>query len=141
LAAALVARRMAQLLGVGKALASSITLLSLGMLFIPLAQLGQSVVVLTLFLFVSQLNWYDIIQLSLRQTITPDRLQGRMNATMRTIVWGTIPIGALFGGVLGSTLGVVQTIVVGGVVSLLSVLWIILGPVFGIREGPTTANA
>ena len=38
---------------------------------------------------------YHINQVSLRQTITPDRLLGRMNASMRFIVWGTIPIGAL----------------------------------------------
>jgi hypothetical protein len=93
-----------------------------------------------LFLFVSQLNWYDILQLSLRQTITPDRLQGRMNATMRTMVWGTIPIGAFLGGVLGSTLGVVETIVLGGLVSVLSVVWIVLGPVLGIKEAPMTAS-
>jgi MFS family permease len=141
LVGALVARRMAQLLGVGRALASSTTLLSLGMLCTPLAQLGQPFVVLTVFLFVSQLNWYDIIQLSLRQSITPDRLQGRMNATMRTIVWGTIPIGAFLGGVLGSTLGVVETIVAGGFVSLLSVGWIVIGPVFRIREAPAPASA
>jgi predicted MFS family arabinose efflux permease len=64
-----------------------------------------------------------------------------MNATMRTIVWGTIPIGAFLGGVLGSTLGVVETIVVGGFVSLLSVSWIVIGPVFRIREAPAPASA
>jgi MFS family permease len=140
LVGALIARRMGQLLGVGRALASSAALLGFGMLCIPLAQLGQPAVVLALFLFVSQLNWYDILQLSLRQTITPDRLQGRMNATMRTMVWGTIPIGAFLGGVLGSTLGVVETIVLGGLVSVLSVVWIVLGPVLGIKEAPMTAS-
>ncbi len=44
---------------------------------------------------------YNVNQVSLRQAITPDRMLGRMNATMRFIVWGTIPIGALVGGVLG----------------------------------------
>ena len=34
---------------------------------------------------------YNINQVSLRQAITPDRLQGRMNATMRFLVWGTMP--------------------------------------------------
>ena len=37
----------------------------------------------------------------LRQAITPPRMQGRMNATMRFIVWGTIPLGAIIGGALG----------------------------------------
>ena len=30
---------------------------------------------------------------------------GRMNATMRLIVWGTIPVGALIGGILGTVAG------------------------------------
>ena len=41
---------------------------------------------------------WNINQVSLRQAITPPRMQGRMNATMRFIVWGTIPLGAILGG-------------------------------------------
>ena len=46
---------------------------------------------------------YNITQVSFRQGLTPERLLGRMNATMRFFVWGTIPLGAFLGGVLGST--------------------------------------
>ncbi len=45
---------------------------------------------------------YNVNQVSLRQAITPERMLGRMNATMRFIVWGTMPIGSLVGGVLGA---------------------------------------
>ena len=38
---------------------------------------------------------YNITQVSLRQAITPERIQGRMNSVMRFIVWGTIPLGSL----------------------------------------------
>ncbi len=48
---------------------------------------------------------YNINQVSLRQAITPERLQGRMNAAMRWIVWGTIPLGALLGGAIGQWIG------------------------------------
>ena len=48
---------------------------------------------------------YNIDQVSLRQAITPLRLQGRMNATMRFLVWGTMPLGGLLGGTLGDTFG------------------------------------
>jgi MFS family permease len=47
---------------------------------------------------------YNIQQVSLRQTITPERRQGRMNATMRFLVWGTIPLGSLVGGALAATI-------------------------------------
>ncbi len=72
---------------------------------------------------------YNITQVSLRQAITPDRVQGRMNATMRTIVWGTIPIGSLLGGILAGGIGVPTTIVIGGFISMLAAGWILAGPI------------
>jgi Mg/Co/Ni transporter MgtE len=66
---------------------------------------------------------------SLRQAITPNRVQGRMNATMRTIVWETIPIGSLVGGILAGVIGVVPTIVIGGFIALLAAGWILAGPI------------
>ena len=72
---------------------------------------------------------YNITQVSLRQAITPDRVQGRMNATVRTIIWGTIPIGAFIGGIIGTVYGVLPAIYVGIAVSLLSGVWILAGPI------------
>src|SRR5262249_11031553 len=40
---------------------------------------------------------YNVNQVSFRQGLTPDRLLGRMNATMRFLVWGTLPLGGLIG--------------------------------------------
>lgn len=48
---------------------------------------------------------YDVNQFSLRQAVTPLRLQGRVNATMRTLIRGTLPLGALLGGILAGYLG------------------------------------
>jgi len=72
---------------------------------------------------------YNITQVSLRQAITPNRVQGRMNATMRTIVWGTIPIGSLVGGILAGVIGVVPTIVIGGFIAMLAAGWVLAGPI------------
>ena len=65
---------------------------------------------------------WNINQVSLRQAITPPRMQGRMNATMRFIVWGTMPIGAILGGVLGTWIGLHATIIVGALGGLVSFL-------------------
>jgi MFS family permease len=69
---------------------------------------------------------YNITQVSLRQAITPQRIQGRMNSVMRFLVWGTIPLGALTGGALGSTIGLRETLFVGAGGGLVSALPIIL---------------
>ena len=75
-------------------------------------------------------------QVSYRQAICPPRLQGRMNSVMRFIVWGTIPLGALSGGILGSTVGLRETILIGAIGTGLSVLWIIFSPQRHLREMP-----
>jgi MFS family permease len=79
---------------------------------------------------------YNIIQVSYRQAICPPRLQGRMNSVMRFIVWGTIPIGALVGGALGSWVGLRETIVIGGIGGSLSILFIVFSPQRHLRDMP-----
>lgn len=79
---------------------------------------------------------YNITQVTYRQAICPPRLQGRMNSVMRFIVWGTIPIGTLAGGALGSWVGLRETMVIGAVGSGLSFLWIVFSPQRHLREMP-----
>jgi predicted MFS family arabinose efflux permease len=55
---------------------------------------------------------------------------------MRFMVWGTIPLGGLVGGVLGTTIGLRETIVVGAIGGGLSFLWILLSPQRHLREMP-----
>ena len=133
---ALLATWVARKLGIGPTLGISIAVGGIALLATPLALLGAPVLVLASLGLIENLTGpiYNISQVSLRQAITPDRVQGRMNASMRTIVWGTIPIGAFIGGILGTAIGLVPTILLGGIVSLLASLWIFLGPVIRLRE-------
>ena len=48
---------------------------------------------------------WTIINTTLRQQLTPDRMLGRMNAAFRTISWGIVPFGAAFGGITARFLG------------------------------------
>ena len=143
LVGAFLASWVARTLGLGTTLGLSILVGGLVTLATPLALLGAPAIVLSVLGFVGNLMVpvYNINQVSLRQSITPDRVQGRMNATMRTIVWGTIPIGAFVGGILGTSIGVVQTIVLGSLVSALAALWIFLGPVRRLKEQPAPVPA
>ena len=79
---------------------------------------------------------YNIAQVSLRQAITPERIQGRMNSVMRFIVWGTIPLGSIAGGALASQIGLKQTLIVGGVGCCLPFLPVLFSPVRSVREMP-----
>jgi MFS family permease len=79
---------------------------------------------------------WNINQVSLRQAITPLRMQGKMNATMRFIVWGTIPLGAISGGFLGGIIGLHNTIWVAAIGSLFAFLPVALSSVRHIVEMP-----
>jgi predicted MFS family arabinose efflux permease len=79
---------------------------------------------------------YNINQVSLRQAITPDRVQGRMNASTRFIVWGTIPLGSLMGGALGDAIGLWPTLAAMATCSLVAPLWILFSPVRRLKEQP-----
>jgi MFS family permease len=61
---------------------------------------------------------WNVVTVSLRQRITPDRLLGRMNAAYRLVGWGTMPIGALLGGVLAEALGLRPTFLVAAGITL-----------------------
>jgi hypothetical protein len=84
---------------------------------------------------------YNINQVSLRQAITPEAMSGRMNATMRWFVWGTMPIGSIIGGIIGETLGVRAAIFIGGAGASLAFIPLLFGPVWRIKEMPTTEEA
>ncbi len=61
---------------------------------------------------------WNIPTVSFRQTITPDHLLGRLNSVYRLLAWGTMPIGALVGGLLAEAFGLRAVFVVMGVFTL-----------------------
>jgi MFS family permease len=48
---------------------------------------------------------WNVVAVSLRQRITPDRILGRINSSYRLVAWGTRPLGAAAGGLLAELLG------------------------------------
>lgn len=68
---------------------------------------------------------YNINQVSYRQALTNVSMQGRVNATIRTFVWGTLPVGALVGGYLGGVAGIPTTMAVGATICGLAALWLV----------------
>lgn len=65
---------------------------------------------------------WNVITVSLRQRITPDRLLGRLNSCYRLLAWGTIPLGAAAGGMLAQWFGLRMVFVVMTGLTLLSFL-------------------
>jgi predicted MFS family arabinose efflux permease len=83
---------------------------------------------------------YNITQVTFRQRITPPRLLGRMNASIRFVVWGVMPIASLAAGALGTWLGIIPTMWIGALGQLASAVFVATGPFWAMRQLPTSAE-
>lgn len=145
---AVLADRAARWVGEGRAVALSavawVPAMALTPLAAPLSHVGVPPAVtlvvgggIATFLIVV----YNVAQVSFRQRLCPPPLLGRMNASVRFIVWGIMPFGGLLGGYLGAHLGVQPTLWVAVVISGLSTLPVLLSPLVRLRELPGAETA
>lgn len=139
---ALTASRWASALGLGRAIVVSMALTPPGILLVAIAPREAPIPFLVASGFLIGLSAvvYNINQVSFRQAITPRAMQGRMNATMRFIVWGTMPIGSIIGGVIATTVSLPAAIWIGGVGSVLAVVPLLITPVRSLVDMPTPTD-
>jgi MFS family permease len=141
---ALLAERLTRRWGVGRTLLGGLLLSGLATLLVPLA--GGPLLLALGLLAASQLlgdgaaTIYEINQISLVQAMTPDRLQGRINASNRFIEWAAMLLGLLVGGVLGQTIGLRLTLFVAAAGGLLSGVWLLFSPARRLRSYPAPAE-
>ncbi|SDI16482.1 MFS transporter [Nonomuraea jiangxiensis] len=79
--------------------------------------------------------------ISLRQTVTPPELLGRMNASMRALMWGPQTVGALVGGFIGGFAGLRESMWIASAGLVLSVLPLALSGIPRIRRLTDVAPA
>ena len=76
---------------------------------------------------------YGINQLSLRQALIPQELQGRVNATIRFIVFSATPIGSLAGGILAEGLGLRGALTIAAIGMAASSVWVVRSPMRAVE--------
>ena len=140
---AVLAARFARRFGLGRTILGAIVVCGIGELAYPLVTPGNAsaLIIAGGFLASAGSVVYNVNQVSLRQALCPLPLQGRMNASVRTIVWGCMPIGAFVGGVLGATIGLRQTLWVAGIGAFTAFTWILFSPIRGLRAIPDSVSA
>ncbi|WP_234399910.1 MFS transporter [Paenibacillus popilliae] len=141
---AIMAGPMVRRLGIGKTLVFSLFLAGFVSLIIPVATLLPTLPAVMLIMAMYMIDAamvivYNINQRSLRQAITPQHLQGRMNACIRMFGMGVVPIGAILGGWLGDIMGTTPTLIVGAIGLMSSSIFIIFSSVRTISQ-PTAAE-
>jgi MFS family permease len=135
--AALVATPLARRIGGARATFLGI-FLNAGGLLIPLTGRGIGLLLFAggVFFYSFGAILYNINQVSFRQRLCPDHLLGRMNATMRFVVWGVLPIGALIGGVIGTSIGLRPTLWIAAIGESLAGVWLVASPMRHMRDYP-----
>jgi len=139
------AQRVARRFGVGPTIVWGAGVSDAGALLIPLA--SGSAVTTVLLLIAAQCvatlagPITAITQLSLRQTATPDRLQGRVNGAMQAIALGMSPAGALAGGAFGGVLGLHATMLIGAIGMQAGFLILLLSPLRRLASSQPTEPA
>jgi len=130
LASALTARRIGDRLGVGRTILLASCLFGPGTMLIAFAPQAYALPLIVLAMIVIGFGGilYNVTAISLIQAITPDRILGRANASRRFVVWGVVPLGGFTGGALASTIGLRETMVVGAVGGLLTIVPILFSP-------------
>ena len=66
---------------------------------------------------------WNVLVMSLRQSVIPSRLLGRVHGTWRTLLWGTMPLGSVLGGLLGRVDLAAPMIVAGALTTVAGVVW------------------
>lgn len=134
---ALLSARLRRRLGPARAIWLSAVLTFPFALFVPLTSPGAGLTFYAGGLGIVSLGVvvYNVSQSSYRQLLCPPRLLGRMNATMRFLVWGTQPLGGLMGGVLGTWAGDRNAIWVAMAGTAISPIWLLVSPLRH-RAGP-----
>jgi len=123
-------------IGLGRAIVLGPTLCALG---VPLILLGTPATAIPLlaagrFLFGFGPMVFGVTQTSLRQSVTPIQLLGRVNASLRWLTWGFRPLGALLGGLAAETWGLYSGVALAGLGLALCLVPLVVSPVPGLRR-------
>ncbi len=137
---ALFAGRITQVLGLGPTLLYSVLFASVAEWVIASASGPHLIAILLVIVGEASVQAgavvYGINNVSLRQAIVPSRLRGRVNATVRILSVGVVPLGALLGGFIGDKYGLRTAVFIAGGGTFLAFLWILFSPVWRLREQP-----
>lgn len=106
-AAALIAPRVARRFGVGPTIFAAVSVFGPAAVLVAAVPPRMAVYATGAMILVDSfgIGLHGVNQVSLRQAVTPEKLRGRMTATVRFLNIGTMPLGMMLGGALGSAIG------------------------------------
>lgn len=132
---------LTRLLGQGRALVAAYAAPGFSAVLVPLTQQWDNRPLAIALVSASTFTWTFAVVVNLvisetvKQSLVPNHLLGRVTATTRFVSWGCQPVGALLGGWFGGHFGLAEVMYVSAAGLLTSALWPLLSPVRALR-GP-----
>jgi predicted MFS family arabinose efflux permease len=142
LLASLTGGRLLSRYGIGPLLIVALLCVAAGQSLITLAAAATAfAVVMMLIQQAMDFPWslYEITQVSVRQGVTPDEWQGRINGSFHVLEFGGYLLGAIAGAWLGEAVGLRATILTGAIGIAIATVPILLSPVRSMRQIPAAA--
>ncbi len=146
LVGSLLANRVSKRLGIGPTVMSCVVFECAVLLvvpFVPASHPAVAAVMIAVALALSGIGsaLSSIVGISVRQSVTPPELYGRMTATYRFVSFGVIALGSLFGGLAGQAFGLRPGLLYGAIGLQSTIIWMALSKLPRVRELPPPPSA
>jgi MFS family permease len=144
LVGAVIAERVVRRIGIGPAIITSLLISAVGTSFTVLAHdtsmLAVGLLIANQLITDPAATVNDIASTSLRQSVTPDRVLGRVNASIRFSALAVTFVGTLGAGLLAERIGLRPMLMIGIGIKALAALWLLLSPVRTLRAVPAVVQ-
>lgn len=122
IAASVITQRLKERFNTGPTVAVANLVVGLGVVLVGVVH-NLWAVAIGWFFVSGAITVWNILIMSLRQSIIPGRLLGRVHGTWRTVLWGTMPLGSVLGGLVGRIDLTLPFLVGGGASILIGLVW------------------
>jgi MFS family permease len=134
--------RIIRRVGVGPAFMIGCVVFPAPLLLVPLAGGDQPRWIVLGCLFLAEFGsgfgvmMLDISGGAINAALVPDRLRARVSGAYNVVNYGVRPVGAFLGGVLGSAIGVRETLWIAAIGALAGFVWLLPSPIPALKELP-----
>jgi len=82
---------------------------------------------------------FNVVQVSMRQRQSPPRMLARMTASIRTLIWGVGPLGALLSGIIATHWGLSSAFWIGAIGQAVGLVFLVFSPLWRLGKVPDPA--